>query len=1142
MRTIRERMYGGTGFVACAFALLAFVLCATGEARAQWTTNGNDINNTNTGNVGVGTGASPPAAKLDVKGATSDSTAPALSVRNSSDAILLFLRNDGNLAIGSTSATTKFSVVETSTAVSRGFALRQVSSDTLGAFFSLSKFRGTLAAPLSVANGDALGQISFVAYTGNILAPAAIEAVVNGTVTSTSTPTDLYFRAGTTGPAPIRMMIGSGGNVGIGTTTPSSLLNLVGANAALTFGAAGATDSSAFQLMVAASGTNTNSGNGRALTIKAGDSDNAAGKFGGNLTLNPGAPVAPATTYGNVLVATAGGNVGVGTSSPTYKLDVAGSVNASGGLCMAGTCKGTWAEVGGTSQWTTAGSNIHFSTGNVGIGTATPNQKLGVQGMVGLYPQAWVAPTARGMFMLHNGTGGSIYAFNYPGAVGDPIGISASQIDFNTYVGSSSFTRMSVTGGGDVGVGTASPQARLHVVGANGASGAAAPTALAVTGGNGGNSSSAGGPGGDLSFLGGNGGWNTTGSSLFYSGNGGAISLTGGTGGQHMFGVSHAGTGGAVNITGGTGGAHTLAGYNGGVGGSIVLNGGTGGTGSTPGAAGNVVLANLRGNVGVGTASPTYKLDVAGQVRSSSGGFVFPDGTVQTTAVTSGGSGTITEVTAGTGLTGGGTSGAVTLNFGAGTGLTAAADSVSVNYGSTAGTAVQGNTSITVAAGAGMSGGGPLTLGAGGTLTLTNADRGSSQNIFKSVANASGAAQFSATSNNDSLRFEGTGGTSVSFDAATRKVTINSTSTGSSGWTDGGASVSLTNTSANVGIGTASPDATLSVRRDQAGATSVNVTNNSATGFSGLYLNGGLSQTTGGFVQWNNNTGLNNLFVGTGGSSPLHLGTNNNVRVTVAPSTGNVGIGTTTPGASLEVTKSVSGHFNALHVYNGAGSPHNPSDSVGLTLGRSSTHVMGEIRASNKQAGTYGDGYLSFSTRQADTVSERVRIDNLGRVGIGKTNPTEALDVVGNITATGNISAKYQDVAEWVPSTQKLTAGTVVVLDGGRSNHVLASSEEYDTRVAGVVSAQPGLILGEGGEGKVMIATTGRVKVKVDATRAPVRIGDLLVTSEVEGVAMKSEPVVVGGRKMHAPGTIIGKALEPLEKGVGEILILLSLQ
>ena len=151
------------------------------------------------------------------------------------------------------------------------------------------------------------------------------------------------------------------------------------------------------------------------------------------------------------------------------------------------------------------------------------------------------------------------------------------------------------------------------------------------------------------------------------------------------------------------------------------------------------------------------------------------------------------------------------------------------------------------------------------------------------------------------------------------------------------------------------------------------------------------------------------------------------------------------------------------------------------------------------------------------------------------------LNVSGNITG-GTINATYQDVAEWVPSTQRLSAGTVVVLDVAHSNHVLASTTSYDTAVAGVVSERPGISLGESGEGKVLVATTGRVKVRADATRAPIHVGDLLVTSDTEGLAMRSEPVVVGGRKMHAPGTIIGKALEPLESGRAEILVLLSLQ
>lgn len=74
------------------------------------------------------------------------------------------------------------------------------------------------------------------------------------------------------------------------------------------------------------------------------------------------------------------------------------------------------------------------------------------------------------------------------------------------------------------------------------------------------------------------------------------------------------------------------------------------------------------------------------------------------------------------------------------------------------------------------------------------------------------------------------------------------------------------------------------------------------------------------------------------------------------------------------------------------------------------------------------------------------------------------------------------------------------------------------------------------------MTTTGRVKVKVDATKKPVEVGDLLVASDKEGIAMKSEPLDLGGVPIHRPGTLIGKALEPLSEGEGEILVLLSLQ
>jgi len=192
-------------------------------------------------------------------------------------------------------------------------------------------------------------------------------------------------------------------------------------------------------------------------------------------------------------------------------------------------------------------------------------------------------------------------------------------------------------------------------------------------------------------------------------------------------------------------------------------------------------------------------------------------------------------------------------------------------------------------------------------------------------------------------------------------------------------------------------------------------------------------------------------------------------------------------------------------------------------------------------------GRLSIRPAKGVFLPKILTIDGAGNVGIGVV-PGATLHVNGtariesDLTVVGNISAKYQDVAEWVVTAEPITAGTVVIVAPDRIDEVTASTVAYDTRIAGVVSAQPGLILGEAGDSKVKVATTGRVRVRVDATRAPIHAGDLLVSSGKAGVAMKSEPVEFAGIRMHRPGTVVGKALESLESGEGEILVLLSLQ
>jgi hypothetical protein len=55
--------------------------------------------------------------------------------------------------------------------------------------------------------------------------------------------------------------------------------------------------------------------------------------------------------------------------------------------------------------------------------------------------------------------------------------------------------------------------------------------------------------------------------------------------------------------------------------------------------AGNRLLITATGNIGIGTTSPGEKLTVAGVIHSTTGGFRFPDGTIQTTAATGGAAG-----------------------------------------------------------------------------------------------------------------------------------------------------------------------------------------------------------------------------------------------------------------------------------------------------------------------------------------------------------------------------------------------------------------------------------------------------------------------------------------------------------------------
>src|ERR1044071_1274901 len=175
----------------CLLALGA-ALSHSREARAQWTTpdTAGNINNTNTGNVGIGT--STPTVKL--------------------------------------------AILDTSTSqVNRGVGIGQVSNDANGALLSLSKSRGIPSAQTPAANGDSLATILAYGHDGvGHIASSRIRFAVNGTVGTTSVPTALPLRTGASGGGTQRMVISSGGNVGIGTTTPTTAKLVIGGTAGLT--------------------------------------------------------------------------------------------------------------------------------------------------------------------------------------------------------------------------------------------------------------------------------------------------------------------------------------------------------------------------------------------------------------------------------------------------------------------------------------------------------------------------------------------------------------------------------------------------------------------------------------------------------------------------------------------------------------------------------------------------------------------------------------------------------------------------------------------------------------------------------------------------------------------------------------------
>ena len=79
------------------------------------------------------------------------------------------------------------------------------------------------------------------------------------------------------------------------------------------------------------------------------------------------------------------GNVGIGTTKPGEQLEVGGNIAVTGtgnGIKFPDGTVQTTASTGGNELWSADGSKIYYKSGNVGIGTANPDEQLEVGGNI----------------------------------------------------------------------------------------------------------------------------------------------------------------------------------------------------------------------------------------------------------------------------------------------------------------------------------------------------------------------------------------------------------------------------------------------------------------------------------------------------------------------------------------------------------------------------------------------------------------------------------------------------------------------------------------------------------------------------------------------------------------------------------------
>jgi YVTN family beta-propeller protein len=227
-------------------------------------------------------------------------------------------------------------------------------------------------------------------------------------------------------------------------------------------------------------------------------------------------------------------------------------------------------------------------------------------------------------------------------------------------------------------------------------------------------------------------------------------------------------------------------------------------------------------------------------------------------------------------------------------------------------------------------------------------------------------------------------------------------------------------------------------------------------------------------------------------------------------------------------------------------------DSNNVMILDAETHVLlHKLRVgfSPSDVGVSPDGleaYVLNSDSESISVidvneGEVVATISLRELGTPETASTFRVTSRGNVLTDGTFfGAAFEtgkaDVAEWVAVSEPVDVGDVLELDPSGTTLYRVACTPCSSLVAGVVSTEPGVVLGQHGtfEQSALLALTGIVPVKVTDEGGPILPGDLLVTSSIPGHAMRwpgPDP---------CPCALVGKALEPMTDEAGVILVLLT--